>query len=85
MRHSLAIICLVLLLGGCASNVPKAPEIVYITVEKYVPVPDELTKPCLIGEPEDQTYQAAKDLALERRQYLIECDGRMTRIRNLGL
>lgn len=84
MRRALTISLLVLLLGGCQSTGPKSPEVVYVTVEKIVPVPEELTKPCTIGEPTDQTYQAAKDLALERREYLVECDGRMTRIRNLG-
>lgn len=84
MRFASPVILLVLLLGGCQSTGPKSPDVVYVTVEKIVPVPAALTEPCLIGEPVDQTYQSAKDLALERREYLVECDGRMTRIRNLG-
>lgn len=86
MRHTAALI--VLLLAGCKETLPvmpTMPDIVEIEVIRYVPVPEELTKPCQKFTAREQTYDEAKRLALLRGEATEECDGRMTKIRNLPL
>lgn len=80
MRH-LAIA--VLLLAGCQS-VPDPPKTVYVTVEKIVPVPAELTRDCAIYQIKQQTYGEAVAAANKRLASLEECNARMKQIRKLG-
>lgn len=81
-----AMLATVALLSGCQTTpkLPEQPKIVQVEVVKYVPVPEELTRPCQIGEAQAQTYAEAKRLALVRREYLIECNKDKARIRALG-
>ena len=81
-----AVAMIALLLAACGREnlrVPP-PRIVQVEVTKYVPVPDELTAPCTLYAPAEQTYAEAKRLALVRLESLKECNGRLARIRALG-
>lgn len=81
MRHAIALI--ILLLAGCASRPPKV-ETVYVTVEKMVEVPEELSRDCYDEPAKEQTYAEAKRLANLRKEALAECTKRMQRIRDVG-
>ncbi len=83
MRIAVALI--VLALTGCAHDLKVAPpKIVQVEVPHYVPIPDELTKPCPVYEPQEQTYAEAKRLALLRMDSLLQCNKDKARIRALG-
>lgn len=86
MRFAIAVI-LALLLTACPGQVrptlPAMPTLVRVPVTTYVPVPAELTEPCPVYEAKEQTYQEAKDLALKRRESLIQCNKDKARIRAL--
>lgn len=86
MRHSVAVIAIALLASACTRENLKVepPKIVQVEVTKYVPVPAELTEPCTVYAPAEQTYAEAKRLALLRLESLQECNGRLARIRALG-
>jgi hypothetical protein len=77
---------LALLVAGCGRGNLRIdpPKIVQVEVTKYVPVPAELTEPCTMYAPAEQTYAEAKRLALLRLESLQECNGRMARIRAMG-
>jgi hypothetical protein len=85
MRDAITLIAL-LALTGCKESLPvmpTMPEIVEVEVVKFVEVPPELTAPCQDFTAREQTYAEAKRLALLRKEARDECDGRMTKIRNL--
>lgn len=86
MRTALAISAMALLVAGCSRGNLRIdpPKVVQVEVTKYVPVPAELTEPCTVYAPAEQTYAEAKRLALLRLESLQECNGRMARIRALG-
>ncbi len=78
-----AAIALVLALAGCKTT-PEAPEIVYVTVEKIVPVPAELTRPCDLVEKQGNSYGEAIRLANARLESLKLCNADKAEIRGLG-
>lgn len=82
MRLSIALI-LGLSLSGCQTT-PTKTEIVYVTVTKTVPVPDELTRDCHNERAKEQSHYEAKRLANLRDASIDECTGRMREIRALG-
>ena len=82
MRYAAQVIA-VLLLAGCASAPPKV-EIVTVTVERIVPVPERLTRPCERFVPQSQTNFEAKRLAIVRDDAAAACNVRMAEIRALG-
>lgn len=85
MKAAIAIVTLVL--AGCAST-PKtepAPQVVPVTVTKFVPVPSDLTLACYDEAPIEQTNREAGRLAAVRKAAGDECTRRMCRIHNLGL
>ncbi len=86
MRHSVAVISAALLATACSRQNLKVdpPKIVQVEVTKFVPVPDELTEPCTVYAPAEQTYAEAKRLALLRLESLRDCNARLARIRALG-
>lgn len=86
MRLALAVIASAMLLTACGKQNLRIdpPKIVQVEVTKFVPVPAELTEPCTLYAPAEQTYAEAKRLALVRLESLKECNGRLARIRALG-
>lgn len=68
-----AAIALALVLAGCETT-PGAPEVVYVTVEKIVPVPGELTQLCDLVEKQGNTYGEAIRLANARLESLKRCN-----------
>lgn len=72
-----------LALTAC-SSIPKMPGSVPVVVEKLVPLPERLTKPCDEVKKQDSTYGEAVRLANARLAALKECNARMAEIRKLG-
>ena len=66
------------------SSIPKMPEAVPVVVEKLVPVPEALTKPCDEVRKQNSTYGEAVRLASARLASLRECNARLSEIRKLG-
>jgi hypothetical protein len=66
---------------ACATRMPKEAIVV---VEKIVPVPTALTKPCDEVKKQDDTFGEAVRLANARKASLAECNARMAEIRKLG-
>jgi hypothetical protein len=83
MWRAAPLIVLVCCGATCQPRPPKV-ETVYVTVEKMVDVPEELTRDCYDEQPKEQTYSEAKRLANLRHESLTECTGRMAEIRELG-
>lgn len=84
-----ALIAVVLLTCGFGScgrrpDPPPVPETVYVTVERIVPVPRELTADCDRVLKRENTVAEAVRLANSRLASLDECSGRMRRIRELA-
>lgn len=80
--RNLPLIVLALLLAACQTC--PAPKVVHVTVERIVPVPDELAAPCATVAKRDNSMGEAVRLANARAAALEECSGRMERIRNLA-
>lgn len=70
-----------LALTACATQPPK---VVTVVVEKIVPVPVELTKPCPVYRAKRQTVGEAITGHNINAARLEECDARMKQIRELG-
>lgn len=79
IRHGLLIVTL--LAAGCAQQPIKAPEIVRVTVPVPVPVSPELTKPCPIAKPANNTVAEAVRVARARRAALESCNAQLDAIR----
>lgn len=62
------------ILAACSSNQVKVPEKVYITVEKYIPIPEEYTKDCPIALPTELTVSEAVRVAKARKESLEHCN-----------
>lgn len=77
-----AAIALALVLAGCETT-PDAPEVVYVTVEKIVPVPEGLTAPCDLVEKQGNSYGEAIRLANARLESLKRCNADKADIRGL--
>jgi hypothetical protein len=83
----LAIAFVLLALFGCAPVKPAqpvTPQVVTVTVTKYVQVPEELTQPCPIEQPLSRTVAEAVRVARARKDALITCNKQMDAIRSLG-
>lgn len=73
--------------AGCTSRptvLPSVPETVTVVVEKYITVPEDLTAPCEVYEPRENTYAEAKRLALLRRESIEQCNRDKEKIRSLS-
>lgn len=70
---------------GCERrpDMPKTPEVVYVTVKELVDVPDELTLDCIVVQKRNNSLSEAVRLANARQESVDECTGRMRQIRNL--
>ena len=73
---------ILLLLAGCQS-VPDAPETVYVTVEKIVPVPAALVARCDEVAKRENTYGEAVRLANARLESLKACNAKLAEIEAL--
>ena len=81
MRLALALA--ILLIAGCGT-LPPPVETVPVTVEKIVPVPEDLTNPCDSVPKHGDSYGEMKRVVNARAESLKECNGRMDKIRALG-
>jgi hypothetical protein len=54
-----------------------------VPVVRYVPVPDKLTAPCPITEPNDRTVGEAVRVARARRAALEQCNSQLDGIRSI--
>lgn len=82
----IAAVLILLALAGCNRDVLRPdppPKLVYVPVEKLVPLAPELTADCLNEPAKAQTYAEAKRLANLRDASLKECNKRLFRIRSL--
>ena len=72
------------ILAACSSNQVKIPEKVYITVEKYIPIPEEYTKDCPIAQPKELTVAEAVRVAKARKVSLEQCNVDKEAIRKIN-
>lgn len=84
-RYSVAVVAL-LALAGCKSTPEPVvvPEVVKVIVREYVPVPEELTRPCPVAELADRTVESVVEVANARRVSLEQCNEQLRRIRELA-
>lgn len=75
-----------LTLAGCQSAPERivVPEIVHVTVPKYITPPAELTRPCPVHELEGRTVEAVVEAANARKVSLEQCNEQLRQIRGLG-
>lgn len=85
MRIRNGLLILSLTLAGCtlAPPKPQIPKTVTIVVTKYVPVPEQLTKPCPIAEPKSREVEEALQVAHARKLSLQDCNSQLDQIRTL--
>lgn len=76
------IVAMTLTLAACKTC--PLPEVVKVQVDRYVAIPAELTRDCEVYTAKRQDYQEAKDLALKRRESLLQCNRDKAKIRALG-
>lgn len=84
MRCCLAAVAL--LLAGCQSAPERivVPEVVHVTVPKYITPPAELTRPCPVAELQGRTVADVVEAANARKVALQQCNEQLRQIRNLG-
>lgn len=82
----LLILAAVFTLSACQTGkgLVKMPEKVYVPVEKYVPIPEELTRDCEIEMPQERTVFEAVRVASERRNALLKCNKDKAAIRKIS-
>lgn len=75
-----------LTLAGCQSAPERivVPELVHVTVPKYITPPAELTRPCPVAELEGRTVADVVRAANARKVALEVCNDQLRRIRALG-
>lgn len=75
-----------LALAGCQTAPERVivPEEVYITVDRYVAVPAELTRPCPVHELAGRTVEDVVEAANARKLALEACNEQLRQIRGLG-
>lgn len=75
-----------LALAGCQSAPERivVPEVVHVTVPKYITPPAELTRPCPVAELEGRTVADVVEAANARKVSLEQCNEQLRQIRNLG-
>ena len=85
MFRCLAAVAL-LILTGCQSAPERIviPEVVHVTVPKYITPPAELTRPCPVAELQGRTVADVVEAANARKVALEQCNEQLRQIRNLG-
>lgn len=85
INQRLLILAITLALAACKSTPEiKTPEKVYIPVYKYVPVPEELTRPCPIENPVEMAVREAVRVATARKYSLLKCNEDKAAIRRIS-
>lgn len=84
-RYPIALIAL-LMLAGCKTAPERivVPQLVKVPVDRYIQIPERLTRPCPIAELEDRTVESVVEVANARRLALEACNGQLREIRGLG-
>lgn len=84
INHRLLIVA-ALALTACQTT-PKVvtPEKVYITVDRYVEIPEELTRPCPIDNPVEMAVKEAVRVATARKYSLLACNEDKAAIRKIS-
>ena len=72
-------------LAGCATApcVPQPPQIVHVTVTKYVPIPIDLTAPVATPKPQDATVAECVNVNIQRAAAIGQCNAQLQAIRKL--
>lgn len=85
MRIRYGLLMVALVTTGCQQTKPTVPvpQVVTVTVTKYVPVPKEFTEHCPIAEPTNRTVKEAVRVAKSRRTSLENCNSQLDKIRGL--
>lgn len=78
---------MLLLLAGCRSA-PEArpfvaPEIIRVPVARFVPLPDELTRPCAVPALAGRTVGDVVQASNARKLALARCNAQLRAIRDL--
>lgn len=77
------------MLSACRGNVkpspPVIPKVVTKVVKEYIPVPAELTAPCMKFKRKSNLVQSVVEALNHDENYLDACSARMRQIRNLPL
>ena len=75
-----------LTLAGCQSAPERivVPDVVHVTVPKYITPPAELTRPCPVAELQGRTVADVVEAANARKVALEQCNEQLRQIRNLG-
>ena len=89
-RHpaALTLAAVTLVLAGCASRgepMPRAavPEVVTVAVREYVPVPEELTRPCPETRAAQRTVEAVVQAYNANMVALRQCNRQLRLIKAL--
>lgn len=88
-RHSVAVILAAALplcgFGSCSSSPkPVMPKAVYVTIEKSVAPPPELTELCRIARARDRTVEQVVSAYNANILSLQQCNKQLSEIRQLG-
>lgn len=72
-------------IAGCATTpcVPSPPQIVHVTVTKYVPIPIDLTAPIATPKPQDATVVECVNVNIQRSAAIGQCNAQLRAIRKL--
>lgn len=69
---------------GCSSKTEVVrPVIEYVTIEKYVPIPDEHLKPCTATHGKDRSVKEYVRVANTNTPRLVQCGEQIEAIRKL--
>ena len=88
-RHPIAVIFAAALplcgFGSCSkASKPDIPQVVYVTVEKQVPVRDELSKACPISRAKERSVEQVVSAYNANILSLQQCNKQLGEIRQLG-
>ncbi|WP_369040026.1 Rz1-like lysis system protein LysC [Stenotrophomonas maltophilia] len=89
-RHSIAVILAAALplcgFGSCSNtSKPDIPQVVYVTVEKPVVPPAELTQPCPITRAQERSVEKVVSAYNANILSLQQCNKQLGEIRELGV
>jgi len=80
--HPLAVIAAAAL-AGCSPARPDPPKVVYVTVEKTVAVPEQLTRPCPVTRPKQRRVEDVVSAYNANVESLTRCNDQLDKVREL--